>query len=283
MEADSPDGEQPTRVGATRVEHHEHVPTARLSGLVERAVGYRLSGFPAGIHVGMPSRTVTLVVPLGQSLTVADGGGPPRSHGSVVAGLSAAPSHIHHDGSQHGVQLALRPEAARVLFGMPAAELASRSYDLADVVGAQAESLRDRLHGAEAWPDRLALVDDWLVGLLDRAPRLGTPDPEVLEAWRLIGVSGGSVPVRDVAARVGWSMRRLQSRFRHEFGVSPKTAAVLRRFERSVPLVAGRRHALTDVALRCGWTDHAHMDRDWRALAGTSPTRWRTEDVLAAH
>ena len=48
-----------------------------------------------------------------------------------------------------------------------------------------------------------------------------------------------------------------------------------------MPLVSSGRMPLTDVALRCGWSDHAHMNRDWRALAGTSPTQWRADDALA--
>ncbi|MGO4602289.1 helix-turn-helix domain-containing protein [Terrabacter sp. 2YAF2] len=283
MEPTTPLGQQAGHAGCpARAEHHEHVPGPRLSRGVERAVGYRLSGFPAGVHVGMPSGSVPLVVPLDDALTVADGGGAPRTYGSVIAGLSAAPARIHHDGSQHGVQIALRPGAIRTLFGMPAAELAARSYELVDVAGEDADHLRERLHEAEAWSARFALVETWLEGLLDRTSRPRPPEPEVAEAWRLITTSGGAVSIRDVASQVGWSMRRLQSRFRLEFGLSPKTAAIVARFERSVPLVASGRTSLTDVAVRCGWSDQAHMDRDWRALAGTAPSRWRTEDVLAA-
>ena len=84
-----------------------------------------------------------------------------------------------------------------------------------------------------------------------------------------------------MALVVGWSMRRLQQQFRVELGVSPKAVARVRRFEASVPLVSSGRMPLTDVALRCGWSDHAHMNRDWRDLAGTSPTRWRADDALA--
>ena len=75
-------------------------------------------------------------------------------------------------------------------------------------------------------------------------------------------------------------MRRLQTQFDAEFGVTPKALARVRRFERSLPLVAAAEVSLADVAAHCGWSDHAHMDRDWRELAGTSPSRWRTEDVL---
>ena len=98
----------------------------------------------------MPSGTVTLVVPLDAPLTVTDGGSGPTAYGSVLAGLSTAPAHIHHDGNQHGVQLALRPGAVRALFGVRAAEVAGGSYELADVMGPAADvvagaTARDRL------------------------------------------------------------------------------------------------------------------------------------------
>ena len=263
-----------------RAEHHEHAPGPSLSRWVQRAVGYRLAGFPGGVHVGMPSGTVTLVVPFDAPLNVADPGRPPTAYVSVVAGLAAAPTHIHHDGTQHGVQLALRPAATRALFGMPAGELSAGSHELGDVAGDGAARLRERLHTTDCWAERFALVDEWLIDLIGTAGPGDGPEPEVGEAWRLITSSGGALPIREVASQVGWSMRRLQARFGREFGVRPKTAAVVARFERSVPLVARGQVSLADVAARCGWSDHAHMDRDWRALAGTSPSRWRTEDAL---
>lgn len=261
-------------------EHHEHRPTPRLAAVVERAVGYRIEGFRAGVHVGMPSGTVTLVIPFGEPLILTD---PGRANAarfdSVLAGLATGPTLIHHDGHQHGIQLALRPGAVRALFGVPAAELAEGSFELRDVVGGAAVDLRDQLHGTTSWQRRFDLVEQSLLARL-REPRL--PAPELAEAWRLISASRGTAPIREVAQVVGWSMRQLQQQFRAELGVSPKAVARVRRFERSVPLVSSARMPLTDVALHCGWADHAHMNRDWRDLAGTSPTRWRTDDVLAA-
>ncbi|WP_404387529.1 helix-turn-helix domain-containing protein [Humibacillus xanthopallidus] len=265
---------------AEQSDHYEHQPSPRFARFVERAVGYRLAGYPAGVHVGMPSGTVTLVVPLDAPLTVADGGSGPTAYGSVLAGLSTAPAHIHHDGNQHGVQLALRPGAVRALFGVRAAEVAGESYELADVMGPAATSLREQLHETASWATRFALVAQVLLDLERDGWAGHEPAPEVTEAWRLIRTSGGAAPIRDVAARVGWSMRRLQTRFNAEFGVTPKALSRVRRLERSLPLVAAAEVSLADVAAHCGWSDHAHMDRDWRELAGTSPSRWRTEDVL---
>ena len=141
-------------------EHAEHTPSPRLAPFVDRVVGYRIAGFPCGVHVGMPSGTVTLVVPLDDALTLSDPRHPsPRRFDSVLAGLATGPTHIHHDGHQHGIQLALRPGAVRTLFGMPAAELAQGSFELTDVMGAEAGRLRDRLHETDSWNARFELVE----------------------------------------------------------------------------------------------------------------------------
>jgi hypothetical protein len=69
-------------------ERHEHVPSGRVARWVDCAVGYRVSGFPAGVHIGMPSGTVTLVIPFDDPITAAGRDAPPRPFGSVVAGHS---------------------------------------------------------------------------------------------------------------------------------------------------------------------------------------------------
>lgn len=266
-------------------EHHEHVVSPALAPWVERAVGYRMTGFPPGVHVGMPSSSLTMVIPLDAPLTVSDPLGDPSTYGSVLAGLSAAPSHIHHDGNQHGVQLALRPGAARALFGCRAAEIADGSFELGDVLGVDADRLREQLHETDSWDRRFELVERLLLLRLGagRTGGDGDRDPrgEVAEAWRLIRRTRGSVAISEVAGRLGWSMRHLQQQFAAEFGLTPKAVAKVSRFERSVPLVAAGGASLAEVAVHCGYADQGHLTRDWRALAGTSPARWRRQDVLA--
>lgn len=63
-------------------------------------------------------------------------------------------------------------------------------------------------------------------------------------------------------------------RFRAEFGITPKTAARIFRFERACGLISNLRQPLAEVAAACGYADQAHMTRDWKAFAGTSPKDW---------
>ena len=62
--------------------------------------------------------------------------------------------------------------------------------------------------------------------------------------------------------------------FRDEIGLSPKVVGRIMRFERSKDLVTAGAPSLADVAARSGYADQAHLARDWRDLAGASPTAW---------
>ncbi len=87
----------------------------------------------------------------------------------------------------------------------------------------------------------------------------------------------------EVARQVGYSRRHLSALVGAELAVSPKTWARLARFERSQAAV--RRQAvrgrldLAGVAAATGHADQAHLAREWRDLAGRSPTAWLREEL----
>jgi AraC-like DNA-binding protein len=263
-------------------EHYTHTVGPPLDRYVRLAVGYRYAGAPPGVHVGLPSGLLTLVVPFAEPLLLSGGGlARPTPFDGVLSGLTTAPTLVHHEGRQHGLQLGLTPAGARSIFGLPPSELAERSVELEAVVGRVARSLREELEGYATWPERFAAVERVVGGLVRRHDRVAGARPEVGEAWRLIRRGRGLTPVTAVAADVGWSTRHLEQRFRSEYGITPKAAVRLTRFERSVVGARDPRRRLADVAAECGYADQAHLAREWRDLAGLPPSRWRVEDGLA--
>ena len=96
--------------------------------------------------------------------------------------------------------------------------------------------------------------------------------------------SRGTVDIRSLAVEVGWSRRHLAEQFRAEIGLPPKAVARVLRFERSKELLRrpGRRLALAEVAGAAGYYDQAHLNRDWRDIAGCSPTTWMAEELPVA-
>ncbi len=225
-------GSQPTADSACRI------PTA-ASGreFFSAIVGYELTGFPAGVHVGLPARSLTLIVPFGGATVVSgdalDGAGrplhEPTPFAGLIGGIHDLPVHIHHDGHQTGVQVDLTPAGARALLGVRAADLAGRVISLADVLGPSARRLSDRLAEAADCRSRVAIVERHLIRLLGTGSgslqRATQRDPATWHAWRLLSGSDGRLPVSEVAQRVGWSRRQLTARFTAEFGHPPKVAA----------------------------------------------------------
>ncbi|MGY1770200.1 helix-turn-helix domain-containing protein [Blastococcus sp. SYSU D00813] len=256
-----------------------HRPAGPLRGLVADTVGYRQQGLDPGVHRGLASPTLTVIVTLDEPLEIAAHADPAQAPGrydAMVGGMHTAPALIAHPGRQAGLQLGLTPSGCRRLLGVPAGELASLDCPLDDVLGPVARELLERVRAADGWAARFAAVDE----VLARAAR-PRPDPpaEVTEAWRLTLASGGRLRVAELARRVGWSERHLTARFRAETGLGPKEAARVVRFDRARRALAARVAAggppdLARLAAAAGYADQPHLTRDWRAFTGLSPLRW---------
>lgn len=248
-------------------------PPSHLRPLTPRWTGYHVHG-PAGVHHGVPSRSMTVAIALDGTIDLLR---PRRSRQAVTGGLRSSPVLIEHGEVQHGVQLELTPLGTRALFGVPAGALAETVVDLDDVLGPAAGELLERLTSATTWADRFAQ----LAGVLERLARPAElPSAELGLAWRRLTASHGAVAVRELAEETGWSRQHLRTRFRQEFGLSPKLVARVMRFERARRLVAAApRRSLADIAAECGYADQAHLNRDWREFCGTTPSEWISTDL----
>ncbi|SRR5579884_1102270 len=259
-------------------------PRARLSPFVARYTGYRIEGAPPGIHRGLPSRHLTFIVTLDGTVDIAtmpDPAQPPGSFATLAGGLHASPVLINHNGYQHGIQLHLTPLGARALLRLPAGELANAVVELDTLLGPVASELVDRLRSASTWMARFGELDEILIRI---ARQRDGPAPELRWAWQRLTDHHGRVEVTTLASEVGWSRRHLGAQFRREFGLTPKVAGRVTRFEVAHRLLRASRHPdLAGVAVRAGFYDQAHLHREWRQLAGCTPVRWLAEEFPSVH
>jgi len=240
-------------------------PHARLRGAVLSYTGYAERAAIPMRRLEVPHAGIPLILSLGPSLLV-DG----VRHRSFAAGLDDTATVTEYAGEQRGIQVDLTPLGARRLLGVPMSELTRRVVALEDVLGTRATRLVDRLANAASWDERFALLDAVLLGWLDAAPRVA---PELHRAWTRLQGSGGAVTVAELAAEVGWSRRHLATRFGADVGMGPKAVARIMRFGRvTQALSAGGGSGLAEIAYACGYADQAHLNRDFRAFAGTTPT-----------
>ncbi|GAB2742682.1 helix-turn-helix domain-containing protein [Salinifilum aidingensis] len=266
----------------------EFVTSGRLPPeAVVSAVGYRSALEQPALHRGLPSPGLTLVLTF--DTPVVSGTGPeqafgPQAHSAdaLLGGLRTSPAYLAQPAVQTGVQLAVRPLAARALFGLPAGELREHAVHAHEVLGREVELLRERVGELPTWGERFAVLDEYLRRRLAQAPRRA-PRAEVVEAWTWLAGHRGAGSIAALARHVHLSERQLTAVFRAELGLAPKAVARLMRFEdarQRISRSVRQQHPLdlAAAAHRCGYADHSHLVRDFRQYTGASPTRWVAEE-----
>lgn len=172
----------------------------------------------------------------------------------------------------------LRPGACELLLGVPADELADHHTRLEDLWGTAADVARSRI--AEA-PTLDARLDVFEAVLLARRPRLRALHPAV--AGALHGLATGS-PVAEIVRDCGVSHRRFIELFRRSVGLTPKLYGRVQRFTRVLGrLCHERRLDAIELALSAGYSDQAHLIREFREFTGVSPGRYRELAPISAH
>jgi AraC-like DNA-binding protein len=209
------------------------------------------------------------------SLVVEDPNGRER-RGSVVVGLAPGAVRVRGDLIE-ALQVRLSPLVAHAVFGASQAALSGQVVDTDELWGGDAARIREQLAGASSWQERFAVVDAMLARRYHAGP---AADAEVAWAWHRMVTSRGSVRVESLADELGWSRKRLWSRFQTQVGLTPKRAAMLVRFDDAAHrLAAGR--AAAAVAADAGYVDQSHLHRDVVAFGGVTPTAIAAEPWLA--
>jgi AraC-like DNA-binding protein len=223
---------------------------------------------PALVDIAMVAHpSVTLIVDLSEGAGVVYDTHGRHERGSVVIGLLPGDLRATASGVGECLQIRLEPAAAAAVLGA-STELSGTVVSLEDVWGRDAGRAEDRLRAAASWDERFTIAVDILRRRLGARPPV---DPEVAYTWRRTLTSRGWVRVDGLADEVGWSRKRLWSRFRSQLGVTPKRAAQLVRFDHAAHLLAAGL-APASVASESGYVDQSHLHREVKTFTGLTPT-----------
>jgi AraC-like DNA-binding protein len=240
----------------------EAAPSPALLGRVTGYYGFRESTPGPMRRREGPGRNVVLLVSFGQEWLI-------NGHRltSFAAGLHDRQVRTEHAGDSFGMQIDLAPPAAHMLFELPLHGLVNRAVPLDDVL--REPFLAERLHDAARWSERFRLLDEILARRLAGAR---PASPGVVWAWRRLLETDGRVAIGALARELGWSRKRIVSRFREEVGLRPKAAARLLRFERARAFAEQATSPdWARIALECGYYDQSHLSNDFRAVTGRTP------------
>ncbi|RTR06452.1 GlxA family transcriptional regulator [Halomonas nitroreducens] len=102
------------------------------------------------------------------------------------------------------------------------------------------------------------------------------PDPALQRAIALMEANLESpLGIRELAAELDLSWRRLDRLFARHLGTSPQRAYLARRLDHAHRLLRETRHSVMDIALACGFASASSFTRAFRRRHGVSPSEWR--------
>lgn len=146
------------------------------------------------------------------------------------------------------------------LLGVPADELRDQALDLDDLwPPGQVRALAERVA-----PTPATALEAWVVERVADTP----VDPF---GPRLLSMAREGVTVATMAERLGIEARQLHRRCLPTFGYGPRRLARVERMGRALD-AARRCSSLAQAAATCGYVDQAHLCRETRDLAGTTPS-----------
>lgn len=177
---------------------------------------------------------------------------------------------LHDAGRVFGVRF--RPEGFHPFLCAPVATVTDRFLAIGDVFGAPGQELAEAVLAADD-DTAVAVMDEFLTA---RAPARPEPAARLVAAIvdRIV-TEPGITRVDDLSREFDLTMRQLQRLFADQVGVGPKW--VIRRYrlhEAAARVAAGTRLDLAALAADLGYSDQAHLTRDFTAVVGDPPGRY---------
>lgn len=174
------------------------------------------------------------------------------------------------------VGASFRPGAAGNILGLPVTELTDRHVPTDDLWGARAGELREKLLAAPGPPAALRVMEAELSARIHR-PLLMHPAVARALACRTGG--WGSFRVAEIQRQAGFSPRHFIALFRAAAGLTPKHYYRIKRFTAALQgLTDSNTRGLADLAASAGYSDQAHLTREFREFSGVTPTQYRPRD-----
>ncbi|GAB2957053.1 helix-turn-helix domain-containing protein [Micromonospora polyrhachis] len=269
------------RAARERLRYARWRPAPELAPFVAHywIVEYDLRGESPYRQRILPHPSVNLVVTDGRARPTA--AGPTRSW---IAGVIRG----HYDETLRDtgwvVGARFRPGGFRPFLGMPVATITDRFLPLTEVFAAGEAAVRqltiDLGHtpgddADDTGSGRQALLNQLDALLLAAGPVIDPTAAEVDGVVARIAVDPAIARVDELARQAGTTPRQLQRLFAEYVGASPKWVIRLYRLHEAADRAAsGEKVSWAALAAELGYSDQAHLVRDFTAQVGAPPARY---------
>ena len=176
---------------------------------------------------------------------------------------------LENSGRVRGVKL--RAGAVRAFLNTPAFRYTNHIVPLGQVFGAEIATLEKQILAPSSDEEAFLILQSWLGGR--RLDSNRTHVSLAIELAERVANDPDLTSVERLAETAGLSLRALQRLFRDFLGASPKWVIRRNRLQEvALRIERGQAPTLAALAAELGYTDQAHLARDFKSAVGKSPS-----------
>jgi AraC-like DNA-binding protein len=257
--------------GSKRLTMYAAKPEAELLRPLVDCIWYGGGEELGSRHLRLPDGRMQLLFDLsGEGICDFHVDGSPRWHvasGVALQGPRTRAAIIDTSAQRSTLGVSFFPGGAAPFIATPAWELVDCLVDLNEVCAAVPGDLIQRLRQAASVETRFRLVESALLNVLS------SRDADCRRASRIVSLTRRQHSIGSIEAELGLHPRGFIAWFRQHVGPSPKEFARLERFQVLLALT-DRADSWSKRAAGAGYSDQAHMIREFRSFTGMTPTQY---------
>ena len=249
-------------------------PQPRLQPFVDRFWAWRgAPGEAIELPTLLPGTGAELFIHAGKPFAIREGAGSRQLARTQLFCLRESRRELLAGHDVDFIAVRFRIGALQRFLNVPVAEVQDRDCEVGQLWGLEGEACVARVRDETEFLRRVGHLEAFLLARLNA----GSTDSLIQAAITALYRGEGGTRIHALAAAHDLGVRQFERRFRAMAGLSPARLRRLVRFQRVVREgLLGSQAALPllDAALGQGYYDEPHFIRDFRELAGETPTRF---------
>jgi AraC-like DNA-binding protein len=255
-----------------RLQHYTPLP--QLQGLVQKLWVFESEGRVPDddMKLVVPNGLIKLVIPFRNGLVGKMEGcyHLSKENSITLIGLADIPSVVEAQNDVYSgtIGIEFSGYGAYRFFHLNQQQMRNKIYALTEVLGNLAAQLEERISNTENIPQKVQLIQQFLVARLQQKPADAIYDYCI----KKIVATKGRITIKQLEKETGYSSRWLNIKFAEKMGVSPKNVASIIRFQQFYSALATNKHIrFLQTDFYDYYYDQSHFIKDFKRFTGHTP------------
>jgi AraC-like DNA-binding protein len=199
-----------------------------------------------------------------------------KEHDITLTGLIDVPVilDVDEDVATETMGIEFSPKGAYRFFHFTLNDIQNQIYPLSDVLGNTGKQLTEQMNNTTSLRQKIVVLQQFLLRQLS----LHNEDMVFEYCIEKITASKGSITVKELEKKTGYSSRWLNMKFNDKLGVSPKNLCSIIRFKHYYEgFISGNEKSFSRNDFYESYYDQSHFIKDFKRFTGLPPARFEKQ------